>query len=172
MRGTLPALLCGLICLATMTRSAAELAAQAEELEPGARIRVITHDLERVVGTFGGMANDTLLIVPVRRGALIPLVPDSLGRLRLPLTSMRRVQVSDGFRNGAAEGARLGFLIGGAAVGGAMFIVCSGMDDCPRMGVPLLYGGLGAVAGAGIGAMVGQGNGERWRTIVGLVPEP
>ena len=61
--------------------------------------------------------------------------------------SLRVSQRRDTLWNGVAIGAGLGALAG--ALGGATAIECS---ECAGFNVPLTFGGLGAAAGAGIGA--------------------
>lgn len=170
MHGTPPVLLAGLMLTAALGCTAVDLAAQAMEVEPGTRIRVLTHDRQKIVGTFSGIFSDTLLLIPARSGTFVPTMRDAARNVRLPLASARLIQVSEGSRTGSW--AILGFAIGGVSVGGIVWMMCTQVDDCPRPTVPLLYGVPSGVLGAGIGALIGAVSGERWRTFLGPVVEP
>jgi hypothetical protein len=152
-----------LVLLLGLAWSPAAAPAQALDAEPGSRIRVLTQDRERGVGTFGGLTGDTLLL---RAAEGSGIAAPSADPLRMPLRALRSVQASEGVRPQTGRGALLGFAAGAVPVGSLMYVICAETDDCPRNAVPLLYGSAAGLLGAGIGALIGSRSPrERWRTL-------
>lgn len=120
-------------------------------------------DRDQFIGTLGGRRDDDVVI----------RVESSATELAVPVTSVRRIEVSLGMRGNAGRGALIGMgagLVGGAAAG---LIVCASGDcDNPDSFLELSTGFVttmlalgGAVVGTGVGALTGALiRSEHWRT--------
>jgi hypothetical protein len=128
-------------------------------LKPGTRLRVQvgppTSDPRSTVGTYVGLSGDSLLLQPI--GQSTPS--------RILLTSVRRVEVSQGQRGfGWKKGALVGFAAG--ALGGlAVLGQGSGCYEAECVGVLVLAGGL-VVAGSIIGGLLARRR-EAWEEVSG-----
>lgn len=118
---------------------------------------------------------DSIVAAPQPRvmiGRLVSVDGDSVilvqGRDQLStsvaMESIQRLEVSRGRRSRAGRGALVGFLAG--AVTGAVtgYWICRGCEPDGLAGfVALVVGGMGALAGTGVGAIVGAiARTERW----------
>ena len=154
------------VVLATLIASPRELRAQfPSTLQPGTRVRVwlpeARQQAERpmrrhlVRGTIESTAGDTLRIT----------IPRAIGTLEIPRSSVRRIDVSQGVSRPASAFERAA----GGAIGGA--VTNALMNDPKRTGGPHYRtdwraAGVGAVWGAGIGAVVGfVFPHERWHRV-------
>lgn len=168
------AVLFTLILLSSLaTAAAAE--GDAAPLPPNSRIRlsVSTHELIRVlagaplskkelrreqfIGTLQGRRDDDVVI----------RLDDPETDLAIPAKSVERIEYSRGMHGCAGEGARVGTVAGFAGGFALGLVVCSEGDcESDRMTVSTVLGGIGALAGAGIGAITGsQIRCEHWRTV-------
>ena len=167
-----------LLALAILCIGAAASVAKAEEspLYAGNRVRlsVSTPELIRVlsgaplskkelrreqfIGTLQGRRDDDVVI----------RLDSPETELAVPVKSVTRLQYSRGMGGCAADGAAIGALAGFAGGVALGLIVCS-EGDCEsdgRMTIATLFGGVGAIAGLGIGAITGvQMRCEHWHTV-------
>jgi len=173
-----------LLALALSCSSAATTAArESVVLQPNTRVRlsVSTSELIRVlsgtpltakqlrrdqfIGTLKGRRDDDVVI----------LVGSPETELAVPVKSVVRLESSRGIHGCAGEGAATG-LAAGAVAGVAFGLIICSQGDCEgtagegrsddKMVITALFGVLGAVAGAGIGAITGsQMRCEHWRAI-------
>ena len=161
-----------LSCSGTATTAASESVV----LQPDARVRlsVTTSELIRVlsgaplsrkqlrrdqfIGTLQGRRDDDVVI---RIGS-----PETV--LAVPVKSVGRVESSRGMRSCALEGATTG-IVAGAAGGVLLALVVCSSGDCDEDGravIATLFGGVGALAGAAVGAITGsQMRCEHWRSV-------
>jgi hypothetical protein len=113
---------------------------------------------DQFIGTLQGRRDDDVVI---RVGS-----PET--ELAVPVKSVTRLESSHGMRSCAVEGATTG-IVAGAAGGALLALVVCSSGDCDEDGralVATLFGGIGAIAGAGIGAITGsQMRCEHWRTV-------
>lgn len=113
---------------------------------------------EQFIGTLQGRRNDDVVI----------RLDSPETELAVPVKSVTRLQYSRGMGGCAADGAAVGALAGFAGGVALGLIVCSG-GDCEsdgRMTIATLFGGVGAIAGLGIGAITGvQMRCEHWHTV-------
>ena len=130
-------------------------------VEVGQRVRVMT------AGTTGWL---TGTVVRLQDDTLVLSRPTGEASAAIPVSTLTRLQISEGRRSQVGKGA----VIGGfslAAVGAVVgFAVCSGSGDQNLNDKALTCGLLlGAGSGAGgaiLGALVGAGvHSERWRAI-------
>jgi len=150
--------------------------AKASLLYAGERVRlsVSTPDLIRVlagapltkkqlrrdqfVGTLQGRRDDDVVI----------RLESPETELAVPVKSVTRLQYSRGMGGCAVQGASIG-IVAGAAGGVALALIACSAGDCESDGrtlIATLFGGVGAIAGAGIGAITGaQMRCERWQTV-------
>ena len=169
---------CAILLTLTLLCSGAAPAAARESvvLQPNDRVRlsVSTPDLIRIlsgapltrselrrdhfVGTFQGRRNDDVVI----------RLESPETELAVPVKSVARLEASRGMHSCASDGAAIGALAGFAGGFALGLIVCSG-GDCEsdgRMTIATLFGGVGAIAGLGVGAITGvQMRCERWHTV-------
>jgi hypothetical protein len=164
------------LALALLCSSATTAAArESVVLQPNDRVRlsVSTSELIRVlagaplsrkqlrrdkfIGTLQGRRDDDVVI---RLG-------DPETELAVPVKSVARVEASRGMHGCAVEGATIGIMAGFAG-GFALGLIACSSGDCEsdgRMLISTLFGGVGAIAGAGIGAITGsQLRCEHWHT--------
>jgi hypothetical protein len=135
----------------------------------GIRVRLTARDTipvqfgsrDRVVGTLTAAGRDSVSILDLDRGRVVTV----------PITSLGRVEVSEGRHSGAGRGALLG-LLAGAGAGIASGLVACGGGACSSSGgdfgsaVVLVLGAGGALGGAGVGALIGaMVRTERWRDV-------
>jgi hypothetical protein len=134
-------------------------------LDSAARIRVWSSSplLTRRVGSVVTLQADTLRMSldRTRRSG------DSLRVVALPLSNVTRLDVSRG-RHSRGRGALIGALLGvalGGALGYATGSDCDPGDFCiiDRTGGAMIAGGMGAVVGTLIGALVRPG--EKWERL-------
>jgi hypothetical protein len=154
------------VLLATLIASPRELRAQfPSTLAPGTRVRVWLPEASQqsegparrqlLRGTIESTSGDTLRIT----------IPRAIGTLEVPRSSVRRIDVSQGVSRPASAFERAA----GGAIGGA--ITNALMNDPKRTGGPHYRtdwraAGVGAVWGAGIGAVVGFAfPHERWHRV-------
>ena len=124
--------------------------AQQPDVQAGQRVRV-SHNGSQTVGTVVAVLADT----PVLE------VEAPAGRRAVPLATLDRLEVSLGRKTQAGKGALIGLLVGGVAGVATGVLVCApnpsceGEDDSLTGLVALFFGGIGALAGTGIGALIG-----------------
>lgn len=139
-----------LLVLTTLAFAPASAVAQDPALAPGARVRIALEqaDTRPMIGRLIAVTRDTLL---VRTAAA-----DSIA---VPLSEVRRLDVSTGRYRPILKGMGLGFLIGAAT--GALIGAADGDDDAGFIAFSagekaalgaVLFGGLGTVAGGLVGA--------------------
>lgn len=104
--------------------------------------------------------------------------------VRIPLASIKRLEVARGQRRAAKEGAFLGGLVGavlgGLAVAGLGEALCENASNCGASAEGYLVGvGIVGAAGAGVGALTGLAiKTDRWERFpvdgvqVGMRPAP
>jgi hypothetical protein len=113
---------------------------------------------DQFIGTLQGRRDDDVVI----------RLDSPETELAVPVKSVTRLQYSRGMGGCAADGAAVGALAGFAGGVALGLIVCSG-GDCEsdgRMTIATLFGGVGAIAGLGIGAITGvQMRCEHWHTV-------
>jgi hypothetical protein len=167
-----------LSALALFCSGAATTAAQAESvvLQPNDRVRlsVSTPDLIRVlsgaplskkqlrreqfIGTLQGRRDDDVVI----------RVESPETELAIPVKSVTRLESSRGMHGCTTEGATTG-IVAGAAGGVLLALVVCSSGDCDEDGramIATLFGGVGAIAGAAIGAITGsQMSCEHWHAV-------
>lgn len=149
--------------------------AESDTVETLARVRlsVSTHELIRVLsgapltkkqlrrdqflGTLQGRRDDDVVI---RLD-----YPET--ELAIPVKSVERIEYSRGMHGCTVEGASIGAIAGFAGGFVLGLVACSGGDcESETMIVSTLIGGVGALAGAGIGAITGsQISCEHWHAI-------
>ena len=166
----------GVIVLLAVLFPAAAARGDANSLQPNSRVRlsVSTPELIRIlsgaplskkqlrreqfIGTLQGRRDDDVVI---RVGP-----PET--ELAIPAKAVERIEYSRGMHGCGVEGASVGALagFGGGFVLG--LVVCSS-GDCESTGsmmVATYLGGIGALAGAAVGAITGsQMRCEKWRAI-------
>jgi hypothetical protein len=130
----------------------------------GTRIRVTTpkHVAGRLTGTLAEVSDREMVI------AL-----SSAERRTIPLDGVTRLERSRGRHGHWAPGAVVGAVLGGAFFGAASMALCDAASCSVSMTAVLVGAGLGALPGAGIGALIRT---ERWeeakgtRVRVGVAP--
>ena len=152
------------------------VASESVPLQPDARVRlsVSTPELIRVlsgtpltakqlrrdqfVGMLQGRRDDDVVI---RVGS-----PET--ELAVPVKSVTRLEASRGMGGCAVEGASIG-IVAGFAGGFALGMIACSSGDCESDGralISTLFGGVGALAGAAVGAITGsQMSCEHWRAV-------
>ncbi len=113
---------------------------------------------DQFIGTLLGRRDDDVVI---RVGS-----PETV--LALPVKSVERIESSRGMGGCAVEGASVGIMAGFAGGFALGLVACSGgdCDEDGRILVSTALGGIGAIAGAAIGAITGsQMRCEHWHTI-------
>ena len=130
-----------------------------EEVEPGARIRVLTSSADTLMyGTLVTLDSASLLLAPA---------PDA-EFLRIPFAGMERLEVSRGGKPSTLQGAAVGAVVGAGAGLGIGLLATQG--DCEfvcgavQVGSSVIGGVLGLVAGAFTGADIPHGP-ERWQPV-------
>lgn len=144
--------------LALVPRATAHAQVQEAAIPAGARVRVSAPALGQraVIGRYDGLDADSLSLIPASTGSLI----------RIPLSHVTRLELSDGRGRGAAVGALIGF---GASVAGG-FLCLAVCPTRPGAGANLAPVG-GLFLGVFVGVPVGGVPGgtvfalERWRPI-------
>jgi len=133
------------------------VAQETRVVRPGDRVRVTTES-DRFVGTLGSRANGSLTILDARRDTVAVI---AVGTVRL-------LELSRGEGRRTGRGAWIGLLSGTAAGILTGLVVCSD-NACSSSGgefggvITFALGAAGAVAGTGVGALVGsQIHSERW----------
>jgi hypothetical protein len=129
----------------------------AQELAPGARVRVTLIERAPLVGT---------LVALPPAGLEIRFPPDSTVRTILR-PDIERLEISDGTRSRVGRGAVRGALIVGGigALGGFLLGMAPldvEMDQADFVGIGLVGGGL---LGAGLGALMTAGRYEKWKRV-------
>lgn len=126
-------------------------------VRPGDRVRLST-DAGRFVGRLGNRANDSVTIVDAHRNTVVVVA----------VGTVRTLELSRGERRRTGRGAWIG-LLSGTAAGVLTGLVVCGINDCSSSGaevdaiLAVALGAAGAVAGTGVGALVGsQIRSERW----------
>lgn len=113
---------------------------------------------EQVIGTLQGRRDDDVVI----------RVGPAETELAIPAKAVERIEYSRGMHGCGVEGASVGAMAGFAGGFVLGLVVCSS-GDCESTGsimVGTYLGGIGALAGAGIGAITGsQMRCEKWRAI-------
>ncbi len=143
------------LCIALL--HAAPLTAQhASEPTSGSRIRITAPPVfgQPRIGTSKELARDTLFYLD-----------RNLAEQAVPLLRVDRLEVSEGVRSNTANGAVLGFLVGAGLGGGAMYMLCTGTDDCPVGIMTVAAAGVGGLVGAVVGALIGSTQPERGRVL-------
>jgi hypothetical protein len=152
----------GLACLACLgTPSSAD---EASALPPGTPVRVTAPDVSdrRLTGTLAA-ASEREIVLMLSSGE----------RRTIPRSEVTRLEWSPGRRGHAIGGALIGAVLGGAFLAYASAAMCDAATCGPSMEAVLAGVGLGALPGAGIGALVRT---RRWaeaspsRVQVSLVP--
>ncbi|HKQ20241.1 MAG TPA: hypothetical protein VJW75_10900 [Candidatus Eisenbacteria bacterium] len=113
---------------------------------------------EQFIGTLQGRRDDDVVI----------RVGDPQTELAVPATAVERIEYSRGMHGCGVEGATVGILAGAAGGVGLALIACSGGDceEDSRGMLAALFGGVGALVGATVGAITGsQMRCESWRGI-------
>lgn len=134
--------------------------AQSTELPQGARVRVDAGPV--LTGAFVGARNDTLLIVTT----------GTHDTTAVPLNAVRTFDVSTRRTGHAIKGAALGLAIGAISGFAIAAAVGSPRADGPFAGSNAaqsvgIFGGVGALAGSAVGAVVGSlFRTERWERVV------
>jgi len=113
---------------------------------------------EQFIGTLQGRRNDDVVI----------RLDSPETELAVPVKSVTRLQCSRGMGGCVGEGAATG-IVAGAAGGIVLALVVCSSGDCDedgRAAIATFFGGLGALAGAAVGAITGsQMSCEHWRTV-------
>jgi len=150
--------------------------AQPPQLAPGQRVRVTAPEL--------GLARWHATLAAVDDGELV-LVTDT--SRRVPLASVTRLEAYAGRRSHWLLGAGIGFLVGGGATylvlntpsGSTALCDQSANQDAISSGECLGLMAGGALAGAGLGALVGMFfKSDKWADVpregwrLGIVPQP
>ena len=109
------------------------------------------------------------------RGSNIVVNADST--MDISLSSITRLDVSQGRKSKAGMGALIGGVVGGIFIVTVISSVCTGSHGCTRDS-NFLYGGMYTLAGAGVGALIGLAfKAERWKKVplsqlqISVVPE-
>jgi hypothetical protein len=158
----------GFVCAGSIRDAVAQSSTQGTSvvLMPGARVRVTTSAIGRVVGTLVDAADDSVR-VEVSGGSTLTVSKANLGLLELS-TGVRR----HGWR-GAGIGALVGVGIGGA-VGLATYrrtdcqpdplkqLLCDLVDRTSREVTVMADAAMIGTAGAIVGALIGQVGRESW----------
>ena len=140
----------GLLLLST------DLIAQEEsQLKLGSRIRVLVQDAnDWMIGSPLSLVVDTLMLK----------IEDQPHQLVLPLSSITRLEVSQGRKSRALAGAGIGFAVG-AGIGAFLIKGTSGNDLSDR-DAALIGAGLLAIPGTLISAIVGANKSdEKWERV-------
>ena len=130
-------------------------------VEPGQRVRVMTAPAGVwMTGTVTRLENDTLSLRPLGGDVATTILVSTLTRL----------QISEGRRSHAGKGAAIGALVLGAVGAALGYAVCAGSSDQDLNHKAILCGLVGAGGGGAGGALVGATLGatarsERWREI-------
>jgi hypothetical protein len=134
--------------------------ARADELAPGARVRVTLLERKDAPPRVG-----TILSLPP--GAL-ELSTDSTATT-IPRLQIARIEISRGMKSRTGHGATIGALFLGGAGAMVGLLLGSAIKEETPDGQAILGVGLGlsgAVVGAGLGALIGSGHhAERWETV-------
>lgn len=145
-----------LACVCAFAPAAAR--AQAD-VEPGARVRVLTSTADTMLyGTVVTLDSASLLLAPR---------PD-VESVRVPLAGVERLEVSRGGKPSTLQGAAVGAVVGaGAGLGIGLLAT---QDDCDfvcgavQVGSSVIGGVLGLVFGALTGSEIPHGP-ERWQPV-------
>lgn len=147
-----------LLVLALAPARSQDAGMRGADLRAGTRVQVTMNTKEQVRGSVVAIAADSLVIAP----------EGGPGHRSLLRADVARVDVSVGRRSYKARGARLGFLVGGAAgaLYGATVVKEEGcVELCAPVGVPMGMAAFGLVYGlfgGAVGALVGAPSHERW----------
>lgn len=113
---------------------------------------------EQFIGTLQGRRDDDVVI----------RVESPETELAIPVKSVTRLESSHGMHGCTSEGAATG-IVAGAAGGVLLALVVCSSGDCEEDGRALIatfFGGVGALAGAAIGAITGsQMSCEHWHAV-------
>jgi hypothetical protein len=154
-------LLCSALLLAWSHGAPAQVPRQ---LVPGARVRISeSHS--------GAATTETGTLVAIRADTLVLQPEHRVDTLRIPVGSVRTLEVSRGRKSRVGAGIGYGALVGVATGALVPLAVCGG--DCGASSVGnftglLVVGGavLGAVAGSVVGGVIGAAHsGERWEQV-------
>jgi hypothetical protein len=132
--------------------------AQAKEVAPGARVRVTLIDRAqpRIVGT--------LLALPLA-GLEMQAEPDSVARTIARL-DIARLEISGGMHSRGGRGAARGAaILGGLGMAFGLFLTSVVPEVEEDVALVSVLGVGGALAGAGLGALMAQGQYERWSRV-------
>ena len=132
-------------------------------IDPGDRVRVTAPslDLDKDVGTVAALVADTFVVE----------LEDQADALDVPLSEVTRLEVHQGHKSRAGTGALIGAGAGAATGVTVALVDCAG-DECHLDGsdvtgaVVLVLGAGGALAGAGLGALIGAAiKTDRWELV-------
>jgi hypothetical protein len=145
-----------LACVCAFTPAAARAQAQ---VEPGARIRVLTSTADTMMyGTLVTLDSASLLLAPR---------PDAEA-VRVPLAGVERLEVSRGGKPSTLQGAAVGAVVGAGAGLGIGLLATQG--DCDfvcgavQVGSSVIGGVIGLIMGALTGSEIPHGP-ERWQPV-------
>ena len=126
-------------------------------LQVGDRVRLTTVDNSSIIGRLVNTDGSQLTLVVSEATRMAPAVERSINRNSLAL-----LERSEGYgskiRTGALIGGGVG-VVAGVTVG--LFAAMGAEDSGPMLTVPIIFGAMGVLGGAAIGA----GGGERWTTL-------